>query len=304
MYRIDGSPDLHEEVLGHLSGYRDSRPVRIGNGASDQLQLDIYGEAMDSVYRGNRRGLSIDHEGWGDVCTLLDWLCENWDQAEEGIWETRGGRKHFTYGRLMSWVAMDRAVRMAQHLARPANVERWGRERDRIYQQIMERGWSKERAAFVQHYDTQVLDASNLLMPRLGFVAPQDPMWISTLEAMDGELVSDSLVYRYDPAASPDGLRGSEGTFSICTFWYVDALTCSGRLEDARLTFEKMLTYANHVGLYAEEIGLTGEQLGNFPQAFTHLSLINAAINLDQQLDQAQGWVDISALATENSTDT
>jgi len=294
MYRIDGSPDLVEEELGHLSGYRDSSPVRIGNGASDQLQLDIYGEALDSVYLGSLRGLQIGHEGWTDLTMILDWLSEEWDQPEEGIWETRGGRKDFTYGRLMSWVAMDRGVRLANQLGRPGNVDRWARERDRIYRQIMDRGWSKQRAAFVQHYDSDVLDASNLLMPLVGFVAPYDPMWRSTLDAMDDELVSDSLVYRYDPAASPDGLQGSEGTFSICTFWYVDALARSGRLEEARLTFEKMLTYANHVGLFAEEIGLTGDQLGNFPQAFTHLSLINAAINLDAELDKAPTWVDLA----------
>ena len=294
MYRIDGSPDLQEETLDHLSGYRDSAPVHIGNGASDQLQLDIYGEAMDSLSLGTRRGLTVGHEGWSDVSGILDWLCDNWDRPEEGIWETRGGQKDFTYGRLMSWVAFDRAIRLATELGRPANVQRWTDERDKIYRQIMERGWSKERAAFVQHYDSQVLDASNLLMPLVGFVAPHDPMWLSTLEAMDGELVSDSLVYRYDPAASPDGLRGEEGTFSICTFWYVDALARSGRLEQARLTFEKMLTYANHVGLFAEEIGPTGEQLGNFPQAFTHLSLINAAINLDAALDRSPRWVDLT----------
>ena len=304
MYRIDGSPDLQEETLDHLSGYQGSRPVRIGNGASDQLQLDIYGEAMDSVYLGSLRGLLLAHQGWTDVCGILDWLCEHWDQPDEGIWETRGGRQDFTYGRLMSWVAMDRAVRIATQLGRPANVERWTSERDRIYRQIMDRGWSKERAAFVQHYETQVLDASNLLMPLVGFVAPRDPMWLSTLEAMDHELVSDSLVYRYDPAASPDGLRGSEGTFSICTFWYVDALARSGRLDEARLTFEKMLTYGNHVGLFAEEIGPTGEQLGNFPQAFTHLSLINAAINLDSQLDRGPRWVDLAPGDTRFVQDT
>jgi GH15 family glucan-1,4-alpha-glucosidase len=295
MYRIDGAPELQEEVLDHLSGYRDSAPVRIGNGASDQLQLDIYGEAIDSVYLGMRRGLTMAHDGWKDLCTILDWVSDNWDQADEGIWETRGGRKNFTYGRLMSWVALDRAIRMATELGRPADVPKWTAQRDQIYNQIMERGWSKERAAFVQHYDTKVLDASNLLMPLEGFVAPNDPRWLSTLDAMDAELVSDSLVYRYDPAASPDGLRGSEGTFSICTFWYVDALARSGRLEESRLTFEKMLTYANHVGLFAEEIGPTGEQLGNFPQAFTHLSLINAAINLDAALDKSPRWVDLTA---------
>jgi GH15 family glucan-1,4-alpha-glucosidase len=294
MYRIDGSPDLSEEILDHLEGYRGSRPVRIGNGASDQLQLDIYGEAMDSVDLADRRGVSIGHEEWMDLCRIIDWLCDNWDQPDEGIWETRGGRQNFVYGRLMSWVAMDRGLRLADRHGRPANIGRWRNARDDIYNQIMTQGWNKERAAFVQHYATQVLDASNLLMPLVGFVAPRDPMWLSTLEAIDGELVSDSLVYRYDPGASPDGLRGSEGTFSICTFWYVDALARSGRLEEARLTFEKMLTYANHVGLFSEEIGPTGEQLGNFPQAFTHLSLINAAINLDFQLDHGPGWVDLT----------
>jgi GH15 family glucan-1,4-alpha-glucosidase len=294
MYRIDGSPDLEEETLDHLSGYRDSSPVRVGNGASDQLQLDIYGEAMDSLYRGDQRGLTIGHQGWNDVRTIVDWLCEHWDQAEEGIWETRGGRKDFTYGRVMSWVALDRAIRLAAQLGRPGDVAAWTTQRDLIYEQVMERGWSTERGAFVQHYGSDVLDASNLLMPLVGFVAPHDPMWLSTLDAMEDELVSDSLVYRYDPAASPDGLRGSEGTFSICTFWYVDALARSGKLEAARLTFEKMLTYANHVGLFAEEIGPTGEQLGNFPQAFTHLSLINAAINLDAQLERQPGWVDLA----------
>jgi GH15 family glucan-1,4-alpha-glucosidase len=236
----------------------------------------------------------LGHEAWLDISMMMDWLAEHWDEPEEGIWETRGGRKNFTYGRLMSWVAMDRSIRMAHELGRPADVARWTKERDRIYRQIMDRGWNEERGAFVQHYDSSVLDASNLLMPVVGFVSPTDPMWLSTLDAMNDELVSDSLVYRYDPAASPDGLPGSEGTFSICTFWYVDALARSGRLEEARLTFEKMLTYANHVGLFSEEIGPTGEQLGNFPQAFTHLSLINAAMNLDFQLDHGPGWVDLA----------
>ncbi|MFL5767865.1 MAG: glycoside hydrolase family 15 protein [Actinomycetota bacterium] len=293
MYRIDGSPELEEESLDHLDGYRGSRPVRIGNGASDQRQLDIYGEAMDSIALGVGRGITPAHEGWVDLCATVDWLCDHWDQPDEGIWETRGGQKDFVYGRLMSWVAMDRGIRLAAQLGRPANVDRWRKERDAIYTQIMEKGWSKERGAFVQHYGTDVLDASNLLMPLVGFIAPQDPMWLSTLDAMDNELVSDSLVYRYDPSASPDGLQGSEGTFSICTFWYVDALARSGRLEKARLTFEKMQTYANHLGLFSEEIGPTGEQLGNFPQAFTHLSLINAALNLNFQLDHGAGWVDL-----------
>jgi GH15 family glucan-1,4-alpha-glucosidase len=292
MYRIDGSSDLEEEVLEHLEGYRGSRPVWIGNGAADQLQLDIYGEAMDSIYLADAHGLQVGHEFWSRLADMIDWLCEHWNQPEEGIWETRGGRQQFTYGRLMSWVALDRAVRLAQNRGRPADLSRWITERNRIYKEIMERGWNPKREAFVQNYANDVLDASLLLMPLVGFVAPRDPMWLSTLRAMDQELVSDSLVYRYDPNASPDGLRGTEGTFSICTFWYVDALARSGRLEDARLTLEKMSTYANHLGLYSEEIGLTGEQLGNFPQAFSHLAHINAALNLDFQLDHGAGWVE------------
>ena len=285
MYRVDGSSDLTEEILEHWEGYRGSAPVRIGNGAADQLQLDIYGEALDSIYFADQHGLQAGHHGWRRVCDLLDWVTENWDQPEEGIWETRGGRQDFTYGRLMNWVALDRGIRLANSHGRPAPVDRWRTERDAIYNQIMERGWSPTRKAFRQHYTTDVLDASLLRMSSVGFITPTDPMWISTLAAMDGELVTDSLVYRYDPEASPDGLRGNEGTFSLCTFSYVDALARAGQLDKARITFEKMLTYANHLGLYSEEIALTGEQIGNFPQAFTHLALIDAAITLNRQLD-------------------
>jgi GH15 family glucan-1,4-alpha-glucosidase len=289
MYRIDGSADLTEEILDHWEGYAGSSPVRIGNGAADQLQLDIYGEMLDSVWLSSRHGIRIGNDGWVKLAHIADWVCDHWDQPDEGIWETRGGRQNFTYGRLQCWVALDRMVRLAGEYGRPADLPRWVGERDRIYRQIMEHGWNPQRRAFTQHDKSEVLDASLLMMPLVGFVAPSDPMWLSTLDAMDTELVSDSLVYRYDPSASPDGLLGHEGTFSICTFWYVDALARSGRLEQARLAFEKMFTYANHLGLYAEEIGETGEQLGNFPQAFTHLSLINAAINLNHQLDHGPG---------------
>jgi GH15 family glucan-1,4-alpha-glucosidase len=285
MYRIDGSSDLTEEVLEHWEGYRGSSPVRIGNGAAEQLQLDIYGEALDSFHFADQHGLQAGHRGWLSICTLLDWVADNWDQPEEGIWETRGGRHDFTYGRLMNWVALDRGIRLATSHGRPGSIDTWRRQRDAIYSQVMERGWSPRRQAFVQHYDTEVLDSSLLRMSKVGFIAPNDPMWASTLAAMDDELVTDSLVYRYDPAASPDGLRGSEGTFSLCTFAYVESLARAGQLEKARVTFEKMLTYANHVGLFSEEIALTGEQIGNFPQAFTHLALVDAAITLDRQLD-------------------
>jgi GH15 family glucan-1,4-alpha-glucosidase len=285
MYGIDGRKELGEEILGHLEGYRGSAPVRVGNGAAHQLQLDIYGEIIDAAYLIDRHQQhQMPYDAWKGLATTVDWLCENWDRPDEGIWETRGGRRRFTHSRLMSWVALDRAVRMARDRSMPADIVRWMGVRDEIYRWVMERGWSDERQAFVQHDETDVLDASILLMPLVGFIGPRDPRWLSTLDAIGEELVSDSLVYRYDPEASPDGLDGDEGTFSICTFWYVDALTRAGRVGEARLAFEKMLTYANHLGLYAEEIGPTGEQLGNFPQAFTHLALISAAINLDRRL--------------------
>jgi GH15 family glucan-1,4-alpha-glucosidase len=283
MYGIDGREDLSEQALPHLEGYMGSAPVRIGNGAANQLQLDIYGEVMDSLYLCNKHGLPIYHDGWVEVTRNLEWLMDHWDQADEGIWETRGGRRDYTYSRLMSWVAVERAIRVARQRGLPADP-RWMAVRDRIYEQIMERGWHPTRGAFVQHYDTDVLDASLLLMPLCKFIAPNDPRWLSTLDAIGDELVSDSLVYRYDVGASPDGLAGEEATFSLCTFWWVEALARAGRLDEARLAFEKMLTYANHVGLYSEEIGPTGEQLGNFPQAFTHLALISAAYNLDRLL--------------------
>ncbi len=292
MYRVDGSSDLTEETLDHFEGWHRSRPVRIGNGAADQLQLDIYGEAMDAVAKIDARGLQPAYQGWTAIADMMNWLCDNWDQPDEGVWETRGGRKDFTYGRVQSWVALDRAIRIAEGRGRPADINRWRAERDNIYAQVMTRGWNPTRNAFTQHYDTDVLDSSLLVMPLMGFVSPYDPLWLQTLKAMDSELVSDSLVYRYNPSASPDGLQGHEGTFSLCTFWYVDALARSGRLADAELVFEKMQTYANHLGLYSEEIGITGEQLGNFPQAFSHLALINAAINLDYQLDHGAGDVE------------
>ena len=284
LYRIDGSSDLDEEVLEHFEGYRGSAPVRIGNDAASQLQLDIYGEIVDSVYLYNKYGSPIYHDAWTDLSRLVEWVCENWDQADEGIWETRGGRKQFTFSRLMSWVAIERAIRMSRQRGLPADLARWERGRDDIYRQIMQRGWHEGRQAFVQHYDSDVLDSSLLLMPLVKFIAPTDPRWLSTLDAISEELVSDSLVYRYNSEASPDGIGGREGTFSICTFWYVEALTRAGRLDEARLIFEKMLTYANHLGLYAEQIGPSGEQLGNFPQAFTHLALVSAAFNLDRAL--------------------
>jgi GH15 family glucan-1,4-alpha-glucosidase len=286
MYRVDGSADLHEEVLDHFEGYKGSRPVRIGNGAAGQLQLDIYGEVIDSIYLADQYQLEMGYDGWRHLTEVVDRLCEMWDQPDDGIWETRGGRRHYVYSRVMSWVAFDRAIRLAASRGRPADVRRWADNRDAVYRQVMDRGWNAREEAFVQHYGSNVLDAALLALPMVDFVSPSDPLWQSTLDAIDRHLVSDSLVYRYDPVASPDGLRGSEGTFSMCTFWYVDALTRSGRLDDARLVFDKMLTYSNHAGLFAEEIGPTGEQLGNFPQAFSHMALIKAAVNLSHHIEK------------------
>ncbi|MFK0294969.1 glycoside hydrolase family 15 protein [Streptomyces sp. NPDC090442] len=286
MYRVDGDPDLPEELLPHLAGYRDSSPVRVGNAATDQLQLDIYGEALYALSEARETAMRAGYHGWKNLARTLDWLADSWDRPDEGIWETRGGRKDFTFSRMMSWVAFDRGLRLAAEYSRPADTARWTAARDTILEQVMQRGWDAEQRALVQHYDGTVLDASLLLLPRVGFLSPRTESWLSTLDAMERTLVSDSLVYRYDPLASPDGLRGSEGTFSLCTFLYVDALARAGRLRQARYAFEKMQTYANHVGLFAEEIGPSGEQLGNFPQAFTHLSLIMAATTLDDALDR------------------
>jgi GH15 family glucan-1,4-alpha-glucosidase len=286
MYRVDGSSDLIEEELAHLSGYRDSRPVRIGNGAADQLQLDIYGEVVGCLALADRAGGVIDNADWDGIVAMVDWLGENWDRPDEGIWETRGGAQNHTYSRLMSWVAFDRAIRLGQEHGWPGSISDWTRQRDAVYRQIMSRGWNGERGAFVQHYGSDVLDASLLVMPTTGFLSPRDPRWRSTLDAIRNELVSDSLLYRYNPAAAPDGLSGDEGTFSICTFWFVEALARTGMVEQARWTLEKMSSYANHVGLYGEELGRRGEHLGNFPQAFSHLALINAALSLDARLGE------------------
>ncbi|MGW0286342.1 glycoside hydrolase family 15 protein [Streptomyces sp. NPDC003236] len=284
MYGIDGRTELPERELTHLEGHLGSAPVRVGNAAADQLQLDIYGALIDSIYLYDKWAQPISSGQWDDVCHLVAWVCDHWDQPDEGVWETRGGRRNFLYSRLMCWVAVERAIRLANRRGLPADLPRWRQSRDAIYRWIMDRGWSDRRDAFVQHEDSEVLDAAVLMMPLAKFIAPTDPKWLSTLDALTEDLVSDSLVYRYDPQASPDGLRGDEGTFSICSFWYVEAMVRAGRLDEARLAFEKMLTYANHLGLYAEEIGRTGEQQGNFPQAFTHLSLISAAFNLDRAL--------------------
>lgn len=296
MYRIDGTKDLVEEEIPNLEGYEGSSPVRIGNGAADQLQLDIYGEALDAVFRIGHRHRLLGYDAWEGIVAIVNWLSDNWDQPDAGIWETRGGDQNFVYSKMMCWVAFDRAIRIARERGFPAHQLRWREARDGVYNEIMERGYNKEIQSFVQHYDTDVVDAALLKMPLVGFVSPTDPRFLSTLDRMAEEIVSDSLVFRYNPEATPDGLAGGEGTFSLCTFWYVEALSMARRLGEARMVFDQMLTYSNHLGLFAEEVGPTGEQLGNFPQAFTHLALISAAITLNNALDEHDQEDDLDAV--------
>ena len=294
MYGVRGEHDLTERTLDHLEGYRKSPPVRVGNAAYDQVQLDIYGELMDSAYLFNKYGAPISYDFWQELRRMIDWVCDNWRRTDEGIWEVRGEPRHFVFSKLMCWVALDRGLRLADKRSFPADRERWLRVRDEIYTEILERGWSEKRQAFVQSYDSEELDAANLMMPLVFFMAPNDPRMLATLDAMleppeRGGLTANDQVYRYLNKEGVDGLPGHEGTFNICTFWMVEALTRAGRtdrkrLEQARLIFERMLGYANHVGLYSEETGAHGEALGNFPQAFTHLALISAAYNLDRAL--------------------
>lgn len=305
MYGLHGEHELPEFTLDHLDGYKGSKPVRVGNGAATQLQLDIYGELMDSVYLFNKYGSPISYDLWVQLSKLIDWVCEHWQKPDEGIWETRGGRKHFVYSKMMCWVALDRGIRLADKRSLPCDRLKWEKVRDQIYLEVMTKGWDAQMKAFVQHYDGQELDASALMMPLVFFTGPDDPRMLSTIDAIcrdpkNGGLLSDSLVYRYNVAGHAvdsgfnDGIAGGEGTFNMCTFWLVEALTRAGhtekgRLSQARLIFEKMLGYTNHLGLYAEETGLAGEALGNFPQAFTHLGLISAAYNLDIALDATSG---------------
>jgi GH15 family glucan-1,4-alpha-glucosidase len=294
MYGIDGRAELAEQELPHLEGYRGSRPVRVGNGAHGQLQLDIYGALMDAAYLFNKYGSPVGYDSWGRLRRLVDWVGDNWGRADEGIWEVRGGRRHHVYSRLMCWVALDRGLRLADKRSFPADRARWLRVRDEIYEEVMQKGWDPQRRAFVQAYGSPALDSSNLLMPLVFFVAPNDPRMLATVDAVrkpldQGGLAAGGLAYRYDPREAPDGLPGAEGTFNMCSFWLVEALTRAGRtdprrLAEARLLFEEMLGYANHLGLYAEQTGPSGEALGNFPQAFTHLALISAAFNLDRTL--------------------
>jgi GH15 family glucan-1,4-alpha-glucosidase len=294
MFTIQGDTQFTEESLDGWEGYRGSRPVRIGNAAVSQFQFDVYGEFMDAFYLFNKYVSPISYDSWLRIRRRLDWICENWQRPDAGIWEMRNREEHFVFSKVMNWVALDRGVRLADKRALPANRPRWIEERDRIYEEVMTAGWNEKRRAFTQFYGSEDLDASLLIMPLVFFMAPNDPRMLSTIEAIlkrpsRGGLVSDSLVYRYPPDPRIDGLPGEEGTFNMCSFWLVEALTRASqadpqKLDQAIILFERMLGYANHLGLYAEQTGPQGEALGNFPQAFTHLALISAAFNLDRRL--------------------
>ncbi|KAF2072849.1 hypothetical protein CYY_005826 [Polysphondylium violaceum] len=289
MYSIHGNEKIPETTLPHLEGYYQSKPVRIGNDAANQMQLDIFGELMDSIYLSNKYGTLVSYEFWTHIRSLVDWVADNYSLKDEGIWEVRSGRQHFTYSKIMCWVALDRGLRLADRRSFPAPRDKWTKIRDKIYEEIQTHGYDKELESFVQFYGSKALDASTLIMPLVFFMAPSDPRNLNTLKAISkpphkGGLVSNSLVFRYNLLHAQDGLEGEEGTFNICSFWLIENLTRSGFVQEARLMFDEMLGYANHLGLFSEEIGIGGEALGNFPQAFTHLSLISAAFNLDKVL--------------------
>jgi len=294
LFTIQGDSELPELTLDHWEGYHGSGPVRIGNAAVSQLQLDVYGELMDAFYLYNKYVSPISYDAWVKLRSRLEWICEQWQKPDAGIWEMRNRDEHFVYSKVMNWVALDRGIRLAEKRAFPADRTKWTSERDRIYEEVMTLGWNEKRSAFTQFYGSEDLDASLLIMPLVFFMAPNDPRMVKTISAIlknprERGLVSDSLVCRYPPNPLIDGLPGEEGTFNMCSFLLVEALTRAGqaipeRLDQARLLFERMLGYANHLGLYAEQTGRQGEALGNFPQAFTHLALISAAFNLDRML--------------------
>ena len=283
LYRMDLGLDLEETELDHLAGYRGSRPVRIGNSANSQLQLDIYGEVMDAVYLSNKYSDGIPKEGWRRIIRLMDWLRANWKRPDEGIWEVRGGRKHLLHSRLMCWVAFDRVIRLADKRSLDAPLKEWFDTRREIDNDIYDNFWDEELQSYVQVQGEKTLDAALLLMPLLRYISPTDPRWLSTLRRIQEGLSEDSLVFRYAPGT--DGLEGAEGSFTACSFWLVECLARAGELDKARLLFDKMLGYANHLGLYSEQLGSSGEHLGNTPQALTHLALISAATYLDRALD-------------------
>ncbi|WP_386821436.1 glycoside hydrolase family 15 protein [Luteolibacter algae] len=285
MYRIDGTKLDGEFHLDQLEGYMHSKPIRIGSTNHDQIQLDIFGEVMDSVYLCDKYGSPISRDLWMNLQRLIAYVCDHWRDKDAGIWEIRGGHREFLYSRVMCWVALDRAIRLASKRGLPAPTALWQENRNAIYHAVFENFWDEEQGAFVQSKGSTALDASALIMPLVRFISPTDPRWLSCLKAIENDLVEDSLVHRYHVGeAFSDELEGKEGSFSICSFWYIECISRSGDVQKARLMFEKMLGYSNHLGLFSEQLGKKGEFLGNIPQAFTHLAMISAAFDLDRRL--------------------
>jgi GH15 family glucan-1,4-alpha-glucosidase len=285
MYGLAGERRLDERELEWLPGYEHSQPVRVGNAASEQLQLDVYGDVLEAVYQTRKHGAPPDDHAWAVVRKLLDWLEDGWRQEDAGIWEVRGPTRHFTHSKVMAWVAFDRAVRFHDELERGGPVDRWRALRDEIRREILEQAWNEEKHAFVQSFGSDELDASVLLMPVVGFLPATDERFVSTVEAIRRELTVDGLVLRYwsREDAAVDGLPPGEGIFLPCSFWLADVLALQGKVDEARELFERLLDLRNDVGLLSEEYDpLAGRQLGNFPQAFTHLALVNTALVLGE----------------------
>src|SRR5215213_8281515 len=285
VYGVAGERRIEERVIPWLPGFADSQPVRVGNAASYQRQLDIYGELLDAAYQTLVQGIESSEFGWSLLKHLLDWLAKHWQEEDAGIWEVRGPLRHFTHSKVMAWVAYDRAVRIHEEFGRDGPVDRWRELRDEIKDQVLECGWSERKQAFTQSYGSDDLDASILLMPIVGFLPADDPRFISTVEAIQRELSVDGLLLRYQSqdAQHVDGLPAGEGVFLACSFWLVEVLAMQGRLDEAQALFDRLLGLRNDLGLLSEEYDpKAGMQLGNFPQAFTHLALVEAALTLDE----------------------
>ena len=292
LYRIGREVDHHamtEDVLGHLEGYRGSSPVRIGNDAFHQFQLDVYGEVLLSFDSYHRAGGIIDDSLWILAEAMVESAVRRWEEADNGIWEVRSEPKHFVYSKLMAWVAVDRGLRLAKALERPVDFDRWRRTREAIKADLLEKGWNEKRRSFVQAYGSTNLDASTLFMPMVGFLPSHDPRMVATIDSVQKELMRDGLVHRYLPSETDDGVGGDEGAFTMCSLWLSGALVTSGRMDEAREIFERVVALGNHVGLYSEMVDArTKEFLGNYPQAFTHIALIHTARNLDRALNQVE----------------
>ncbi|QDQ79809.1 glycoside hydrolase family 15 protein [Paraburkholderia megapolitana] len=287
MYGIAGERRLPEIELDWLPGYEESKPVRVGNGAANQLQLDVFGEVMGALHVARVGGLQADDTVWSVECSLLAHLETIWREPDEGIWETRGGRRHFTFSKVMAWVAFDCALKSAEKFGLPGPLERWRALRDGIHADVCEKGWSPAKQAFTQSYGSDELDASILMLPIVGFLPPSDPRIASTVAAVERELLHDGLVLRYRTTEYDDGLPPGEGTFLACSFWLVDNLALLGRIDDAHRLFRRLLALSNDLGLLAEEYDpVAGRLVGNFPQAFSHVALVHTAMNLMHHEDQ------------------